>query len=68
MPIDLLTSESRFTHTHVGVLDEMKGYSPVGTLVEDSVVPQNLTFRPQQFPPKDGVNGHRHSCKKHNKY
>ena len=46
---------------------KLKGYSPVGTFVENCVVPQNLTFRPQQLPPKDGVDGHRQSWKKNQK-
>ena len=38
-----------------------EGYAPVGTFVQDGVVPEHLSFWPHKVAPKIGVHGHRQS-------
>lgn len=37
----------------------LEGYAPVGTFVQDGVVPEHLSFWPYKVAPKIGVHGHR---------
>jgi len=37
----------------------LKGYAPVGTFVQDSVVPKHHSFRPYKVSPEIGVHSNR---------
>jgi len=42
--------------------NKQKGYAPIRALIENCIVPENFSLRPQPSPPEPTINHHCQTC------